>query len=96
MTWASQFFPLHHEAYWSEPELKLILDHNLKHSKKGHPRSTRLRNKMDIKEGCTSIHCGICKTQGNDRRKYQSRPQKVSIEATPLSSCVFHSSYLLT
>ena len=74
MTWASQFFPLHHEAYWPELALKLIPNHNLKRSEKGQPHSIRLRNETDIKEGRTTICYGICKTQGRDRRKCPSKP----------------------
>ena len=96
MTWTFQFFPLHHEVYWLKPTLKLILDHSLKRLEKGQSRFTRLRNEMDIKEGRTLIRCGICKTQGHDRRKCPSRPRKGSIKATRLSSRAFHSSYLFT
>ena len=88
ITCTFQFFSFHHEAYWSKPTLKLILDHSFKHSEKGRPCSTRLWNEIDIKEGYTPILYGIYKTQGNDRRKYPSRPRKVSIEARRLSSCV--------
>ena len=82
MTWAPQFFPLHHEEYWPETMFNLIPDYSLKRSEKGRPRSTRLRNEMDIKEGRTLIRCGICRVQGHDRRKCPSKPRKVSNEAT--------------
>nr|KAJ0204158.1 hypothetical protein LSAT_V11C500236490 [Lactuca sativa] len=61
-TWASEFSPLPHEAYWPQSLFKELLPNlELLRNKKGRPRSTRLQNGIDIKEGRKANHCGICK-----------------------------------
>nr|GEU88505.1 ribonuclease H-like domain-containing protein [Tanacetum cinerariifolium] len=50
VTWACEFFPLPHEAYWPYSSITLLPNSDLKQKGRGHPRSTRLRNEMDIKE----------------------------------------------
>nr|KAJ0210772.1 hypothetical protein LSAT_V11C400215000 [Lactuca sativa] len=61
-TWVSEFSPLPHEVYWPQSSSRQLLP-NLKllRNKKGRPRSTRLRNGMDIKEGKNEYLCGICR-----------------------------------
>ena len=34
----------------------------------GQPKSTCLHNEMDLREGKTSITCGLCKQSGHNRR----------------------------
>ncbi|XP_022014872.1 uncharacterized protein LOC110914385 [Helianthus annuus] len=68
-TWSSEFRPLPHEAYWPNSSSigELLLNSELKLDKKGRPRSTRLRNGMDIKERKKANLCGICKQRGHNR-----------------------------
>ncbi|XP_076901481.1 uncharacterized protein LOC143555896 [Bidens hawaiensis] len=64
-TWSSEFFPILHEAYWPQsPSIRLLPNSDLKRDKKGRPRSRRLRNGMDIKEGKSGNRCGICGERG--------------------------------
>nr|KAJ0213933.1 hypothetical protein LSAT_V11C400197080 [Lactuca sativa] len=75
-TWASEFSPLPHEAYWPQSLFKELLPNfELLRNKKGRPRSTRLRNGMDIKEGRKANLCGICKQSGHNRKKCPSKPR---------------------
>ena len=41
----------------------------------GHPKSTRLHNEMDVREGKTTITCGLCKQPGHNRRSCKNRNQ---------------------
>ena len=52
-TWAFEFSPLPHEAYWPQSSFvrELLPNSDQKRKEKGRPRSTRLRNGMDIKDG---------------------------------------------
>ncbi|XP_042752114.1 uncharacterized protein LOC122194880 [Lactuca sativa] len=61
-TWASDFFSVPHEAYWPETSIRGMLPNSeLKRKERGRPRSTRLRNGMDIKEGKKANICGLCR-----------------------------------
>ena len=40
----------------------------MKHVSGGRPKSTRLYNEMDVREGKTSVTCGLCKQSGHNRR----------------------------
>ncbi|GKD60805.1 DNA-binding WRKY transcription factor [Tanacetum coccineum] len=81
-TWASEFFPLPHEAYWPQPSFvgELLPNSNLKRVKAGHPRSTRIHNGMDIKEREKNNLCGICKKSGHNRKKCPSRPTRMGVD----------------
>ena len=35
---------------------------------KGRPRSSRIRNEIDLKEPSVKIRCGLCKIEGHNRR----------------------------
>ncbi|KAL6545271.1 hypothetical protein OROGR_009145 [Orobanche gracilis] len=75
-TWASEFSPLPHEAYWPQSSsTKLLPNLELLRNKKGRPRSTRLRNEMDTKEGRKANLCGICKQSGHNRIGCPSKPR---------------------
>ena len=55
-TWAPQFHPIPHEDYWPEPNiLKLYPDPNRRRNKKGRPKSTRIHNEIDIREGRVDV-----------------------------------------
>ncbi|KAL4579442.1 hypothetical protein LXL04_015590 [Taraxacum kok-saghyz] len=75
-TWASEFLPIPHEAYWPQSLFgELLPNLELLRNKKGRPRSTRLRNRMDIKEQRSANLCGICKQSGHNRKKCPSKPK---------------------
>ncbi|XP_035840398.1 uncharacterized protein LOC110914384 [Helianthus annuus] len=78
-TWSSEFRPLPHEAYWlnSSSIRELLPNSELKQDKKGRPRSTRLRNGMDIKERKKVNLCGICKQRGYNRATCPSKPRRM-------------------
>ncbi|CAI9272226.1 unnamed protein product [Lactuca saligna] len=74
-TWASEFSPLPHEAYSPQsPFNELLPNLELLRNKKGRPRSTRLKNGMDIKEGRNVNLCGICRQPGHNRKRCPSMP----------------------
>nr|KAJ0198666.1 hypothetical protein LSAT_V11C600319390 [Lactuca sativa] len=59
-TWASEFSSLPHEAYWPQSSSRQLLPNlELLRNKKGRPRSTRLQNGMDIKEGKMGTFVGF-------------------------------------
>ncbi|CAH1427413.1 unnamed protein product [Lactuca virosa] len=75
-TWASEFSPLPHEAYWPQSPFNALLPNlELLRNKKGRPRSTRLKNGMDIKEGRNATLCGICRQPGHNRKRCPSKPR---------------------
>ena len=78
-TWASEFSPLPHEAYWPQSS-SIVLLPNLEQlrNKKGRPRSTRLRNEMDTKEKKKTNLCGICRLSGHNRKRCPSKPRYVT------------------
>ena len=41
---------------------------SMKRMGSGRPKSTRLHNEMDVREGKTTITCGLCKQLGHNRR----------------------------
>ena len=41
----------------------------------GRPKSTRLHNEMDVREGKTTITYGLCKQPGHNRQSCQNRKQ---------------------
>nr|XP_043633609.1 uncharacterized protein LOC122604809 [Erigeron canadensis] len=74
-----QFSPIPHEAYRPQaPNIALLPNSELKRDKRGPPRSTRLRNGMDIKEGKKSTNCGICGERGHNRATCITKPKKVN------------------
>ncbi|XP_023744000.1 uncharacterized protein LOC111892169 [Lactuca sativa] len=74
-TWASEFSPLPHEAYWRQlPFNELLPNLELLRNKKGRPRSTRLKNGIDIKEGRNANICGVYRQPGHNRKQCLSMP----------------------
>ena len=76
LTWASEFSPLPHEAYWPPCSTTLLPNSDSIRNERGRPRSTRLRNGMDIKEGKKTNRCGICRQGGHNQQTCPSRPRK--------------------
>ena len=46
-----------------------------KHKSRGRPKSTRLHNEIDVREGKTTITCGFSKQPGHNRRSCRNRNQ---------------------
>ena len=61
-TWASLFYPIFNEDEWPLYDGPTIVPpESMKRQVSGRPKSTRLHNEMDIREGKTKIKCGLCK-----------------------------------
>ena len=45
---------------------------SMKHTSHGCSKSTHLHNEMDVREGKTTITCGLCKHPGHNRRSCQN------------------------
>nr|KAJ0195139.1 hypothetical protein LSAT_V11C700387710 [Lactuca sativa] len=51
-TWACEFFSIPHESYWPVTTIqRMLLNSELKRKEKCRPRSIRLQNGINIKEG---------------------------------------------
>ena len=48
---------------------------SMKHTSHGHPKSTRLQNEMDVREGKSTITCGLCKEPDHNCISCQNRNQ---------------------
>ncbi|XP_038713402.1 uncharacterized protein LOC120007272 [Tripterygium wilfordii] len=72
-TYGPSFYPIPNERQWPEYHgPRIIPDPNLRRSKKGHPKSTRLTNKMDMREGGSRYNCSICGQSGHNKKHHQS------------------------
>ena len=61
-TWASLFHPIFNDDEWPLYDGPMIIPpESMKHIGSGRPKSTRLHNEMDVREGKTTITCGLCK-----------------------------------
>ena len=70
------FHPIFNEDKWPLYDGPTIVPHeSMKHIVSGCPKSTRFHNEMDVREGKTTIKCGLCKQLGNNRRSCRSRNQ---------------------
>ncbi|RVX08331.1 hypothetical protein CK203_017615 [Vitis vinifera] len=68
-TWAPLFNPIHNEYEWPPYVGPVIVPaDSMKRVSGGRPKSTRLHNEMDVREGKTSVTCGLCKQSGHNRR----------------------------
>ncbi|RVX23680.1 hypothetical protein CK203_000755 [Vitis vinifera] len=68
-TWAPLFNPIHNEYEWPPYVGPVIVPaDSMKRLSGGRPKSTRLHNEMDVREGKTSVTCGLCKQSGHNRR----------------------------
>ena len=68
-TWASLFHPIFNEDEWPLYDgFTIIPPESMKQIGSGRPRSTLLHNEMDVREGKTTITCGLCKQPGHNRR----------------------------
>ena len=67
-SYAIEFNPIPHEDYWSYPNFSILHPDYQMIRDKGRPRSSRIRNEMDLKELSVKIRCGLCKIEGHNRR----------------------------
>ena len=68
MTWAPLFHPIPDQAYWPPAdEMILVPSDSMKRTSKGRPKSTRLHNEMDIREGRGTVRCSNCKQEGHNK-----------------------------
>ena len=75
-TWASLFHPIYDEQEWPLYDgPNIIAPESMKRMASGRPKSTQLHNEMDVREGKTTITCGLCKQLGHNRRSYKNRNQ---------------------
>ncbi|RVW77287.1 hypothetical protein CK203_050145 [Vitis vinifera] len=68
-TWAPLFNPIHNDYEWPPYVGPVIVPaDSMKRVSGGRPKSTCLHNEMDVREGKTSVTCGLCKQSGHNRR----------------------------
>ncbi|RVW39445.1 Serine/threonine-protein phosphatase 7 long form-like [Vitis vinifera] len=60
--YALEFNPIPHESYWTYPDFPILHLDPTSMRDKGRPRSSRIRNEMDLKEPSIRIRCGLCIT----------------------------------
>ena len=66
--YAPEFNPIPHESYWPYPDFPILHPDPTSMRDKGRPRSSRIRNEMDLKEPSIRVQCGLCKIAGHNRR----------------------------
>ena len=75
-TWAALFHPIFNEDEWPLYDGTMIVPPgSMQRIGSGHPKSTRLHNEMDVREGKTPITCGLCKQLDYNRRSCKNRNQ---------------------
>ena len=75
-TWASLFNLIFNEDEWLLYDGPTIVPlESMKRIGSGHPKSTRLHNEMDVREGKTTITCGLCKQPGHNWWSCKNRNQ---------------------
>ena len=75
-TWASLFHPMFNKDEWPLYDGPTVVPpESMKHIGSGRPKSTRLHNEIDVREGKTTIRCGLCKQPGHNRRSCKNRNQ---------------------
>ena len=75
-TWASLFHPIFNEDEWPLYDGPTIVQpKSMKCMGSGRSKSTWLHNEMDVREGKTTITCGLCKQLGHNRWSCKNRNQ---------------------
>ena len=75
-TWANLFHPIFNEDEWPLYDgLTIVPPELMKRIRSGHLKSTCLHIEMDVREGKTTITCGLCKQSGHNRRSCKNRNQ---------------------
>ena len=77
-TWETLFHPIFDEYEWLPYDGPTIVpSESMKRTSRGRPKSTRLHNEMEVREGKTTITCGLCKQPGHNRRSCQNRSKLI-------------------
>ena len=72
-SWAPLFHPIFNLYEWPPYDGPIIVPfESMKRASSGRPKSSHLHNEMDVREGKTSITCGLCKQSGHNRRSCQN------------------------
>ena len=72
-TWAPLFHPIFNVYEWPPYDGPIIMpSESMKRASSGRPKSSRLHNEMNVREGKTSITCGLCKQSGHNRHSCQN------------------------
>ena len=75
-TWRSLFHPIFNEDEWPLYNGPTIIPpKSMKRIVSGRPKSTNLHNEIGIREGETTITCGLCKQPGHNRWSCNNRNQ---------------------
>ena len=75
-TWASFFHSIFNEDEWPLYDgTTIVPPESMQRIGSGRPKSTRLHNEMDVREGKTLITCGLCKQLGHNQRSCKNRNQ---------------------
>ena len=73
-TWASFFHPIFNEDEWPLYDGPTIVPpKSMQRMGNRRPKSTRLHNDMDVRDGKTNITCGLYKQLGHNRRSCKNR-----------------------
>ena len=75
-TWTTLFHPIFNKYERSPYDGPTIMpSESMKHTSRGHPKSTRLHYEMDVIEGKTTITCELCKQPGHNPQSCQNMNQ---------------------
>ena len=75
-TWVDLFHLIFNEDECSLYDDPMIVPYDpMKRIGSGRPKSTRLHNEINVREGKTTITCGLCKQLGHNRRSCDNRNQ---------------------
>jgi len=67
------FDELRHEEYWPPYQGPQVWPHPAtKRSEMGHPKSSRIRTEINIREGRQSRKCSYCRTEGHTRNHFRN------------------------
>ena len=73
-TWANLFHSIFNEDEWPLYDgTTIVPPESMQRIGSGRPKSTRLHNEMDVREGKTPITCGLCKQLGHNRLSCKNR-----------------------
>ena len=67
-SYAVEFNPIPHEDYWPYPDFPILHPDSQMIRDMGGPRSSSIKNEINLKELSVKIRCGLCKIDGHNRR----------------------------
>ena len=75
-TWVSLFHPIFNEDEWPLYDGPMIVPpESMKRRGSRRPKSTWLHNEMGVREGKTTITCGLCKQSSHNRQSCKNKNQ---------------------